>query len=41
MSANDSIRPFRIDIPEESLQELRRRVAMPRWPDRETVSDRI
>ena len=40
MSANDSIRPFRIDIPEESLQELRRRVAAPRWPDRETVSDR-
>ncbi len=27
MSSNDSIRPFRIDIPEESLQELRRRVA--------------
>jgi len=40
MPANDSIRPFKIDIPEESLQELRRRVAAPRWPDRETVSDR-
>ena len=40
MSSNDSIRPFRIDVPEESLQELRRRVAVPRWPDRETVSDR-
>jgi hypothetical protein len=40
MSSDDSIRPFRIDIPEESLQELRRRVAMARWPDRETVSDR-
>ena len=40
MSSNDSIRPFQIDIPEESLQELRRRVAVPRWPDRETVSDR-
>ena len=40
MSADDSIRPFRIDIPEESLQELRRRVAVVRWPDRETVSDR-
>ena len=24
MSPNDSIRPFRIDIPEESLEELRR-----------------
>ena len=40
MSSNDSIRPFQIDIPEESLEELRRRVAVPRWPDRETVSDR-
>ena len=40
MSSTDTIRPFRIDIPEESLQELRRRVAAPRWPDRETVSDR-
>jgi hypothetical protein len=40
MSSNDSIRPFQIDIPEESLQELRRRVAVTRWPDRETVSDR-
>jgi pimeloyl-ACP methyl ester carboxylesterase len=40
MSTNDGIRPFQIDIPEESLQELRRRVAAPRWPDRETVGDR-
>ncbi|HXW47055.1 MAG TPA: epoxide hydrolase [Streptosporangiaceae bacterium] len=40
MSSNDSIRPFQIDIPEESLRELRRRVEVPRWPDRETVGDR-
>ncbi|HUA48005.1 MAG TPA: epoxide hydrolase [Solirubrobacteraceae bacterium] len=40
MSSNDGIRPFQIDIPEESLQELRRRVAAAHWPDRETVSDR-
>ena len=40
MSSNGSIRPFQIDIPEEPLQELRRRVAAARWPDRETVSDR-
>jgi pimeloyl-ACP methyl ester carboxylesterase len=39
MSSNGSIRPFQVDIPEESLQELRRRVAVARWPDRETVSD--
>jgi len=35
-----AIRPFQIDIPEESLEELRRRVAVTRWPDRETVNDR-
>ena len=34
-----AIRPFQIEIPEESLQELRRRVAVTRWPDRETVGD--
>jgi len=40
MSLNDSIRPFHIDIPEESLQELHGRVVAARWPDRETVADR-
>jgi para-nitrobenzyl esterase len=39
MSSDDRIRPFRIDVPEASLQDLRRRVTQPRWPDRETVSD--
>jgi pimeloyl-ACP methyl ester carboxylesterase len=33
------IRPFRIEVPEEQLVELRRRVLATRWPDRETVSD--
>ena len=33
-------RPFRIDVPEEDLVDLRRRVAETRWPDKETVSDR-
>jgi pimeloyl-ACP methyl ester carboxylesterase len=33
------IRPVRIDVPEEELAELRRRVAGTRWPDRETVDD--
>jgi Epoxide hydrolase N terminus len=40
VSSNDRVRPFQIDMPGESRQELRRRVAVPRWPDRETVSDR-
>jgi pimeloyl-ACP methyl ester carboxylesterase len=35
----DAIRPFRVNIPEEALADLRRRIAMTRWPDRETVSD--
>jgi hypothetical protein len=32
-------RPFRINVPEEVLVDLRRRVATTRWPDRETVTD--
>src|SRR3712207_1791996 len=36
----NAIRPFRVDVPEEQLLDLRRRVAATRWPDRETVSDR-
>jgi pimeloyl-ACP methyl ester carboxylesterase len=35
----DAIRPFRINVPEEQLVELRRRIAATRWPDRETVMD--
>ena len=35
-----AIRPFRIDVPQEEIEELRRRVRATRWPDRETVSDR-
>ena len=35
-----TIRPFHVDIPEEALTDLRRRIAATRWPDRETVSDR-
>jgi pimeloyl-ACP methyl ester carboxylesterase len=38
-TGGDSIRPFRIDIPEADLVDLRRRVIATRWPDPETVSD--
>jgi len=34
------IRPFQIEIPEEELAELRRRIAATRWPSRELVDDR-
>jgi pimeloyl-ACP methyl ester carboxylesterase len=34
-----AIRPFRVNIPEEELVDLRRRIATTRWPDQETVTD--
>ena len=37
---NSAIRPFRIDVPEDQLADLRRRIVATRWPDRETVNDR-
>jgi len=33
-------RPFQVDVPEEQLAELRRRLAATRWPTRELVDDR-
>jgi pimeloyl-ACP methyl ester carboxylesterase len=35
-----AIRPFRIEVPEEQLAELRRRIAATRWPSEELVQDR-
>jgi hypothetical protein len=35
----DAIRPFRIDVPESELDEMRRRIKATRWPERETVTD--
>jgi pimeloyl-ACP methyl ester carboxylesterase len=35
-----AIRPFHVEVPQEEIDELRRRVRATRWPDRETVSDR-
>jgi pimeloyl-ACP methyl ester carboxylesterase len=35
-----TIRPFRVDIPEQALDELRRRIAATRWASRELVADR-
>jgi len=36
---DNAIRPFRINVPEAELTELRRRINATRWPDRETVTD--
>ncbi len=38
-TARPEVRPFRIEIPEEALVEMRRRVAATNWPERETVAD--
>ena len=35
-----AIRHFQVDVPQEELDDLRRRVAAMRWPDRELVDDR-
>jgi pimeloyl-ACP methyl ester carboxylesterase len=35
-----AIRPFRIDVPEEQIDDLRRRIEATRWPSKELVDDR-
>jgi hypothetical protein len=37
--ARTEIRPFTVDVPEEELVDLRRRIQATRWPEAETVSD--
>jgi pimeloyl-ACP methyl ester carboxylesterase len=34
-----AIRPFRVNVPDSELAELRRRISATRWPERETVAD--
>jgi pimeloyl-ACP methyl ester carboxylesterase len=36
----DDLRPFKVQIPEEALVDLRRRLAATRWPTKELVEDR-
>lgn len=38
-STDESIRPFRVEVPETDVEDLRRRLLATRLPDRETVSD--
>ncbi len=38
-STRFAIRPFRVDMPEEAIADLRRRIAATRLPDKETVAD--
>ena len=40
MSSETEIRPFQVDMPDESITDLRRRIAATRWPTTELVADR-
>nr|WP_238136815.1 epoxide hydrolase family protein [Variovorax sp. JS1663] len=40
VSADGTVRPYRVHVPEAALEDLRRRLSQTRWPDRETVNDR-
>jgi pimeloyl-ACP methyl ester carboxylesterase len=39
-SDQTAIRPFHANVPEEALEDLRRRIAATRWPSTELVDDR-
>ena len=39
VEAATEIRPFHVDVSEEALDDLRRRIAETRWPEKETVAD--
>ena len=38
-SDKTAVRPFRVDVPEAELADLRRRLAQTRLPEKETVAD--
>src|SRR5262249_23241742 len=38
-TTSDAIRPFKVDVPEAKLTELRRRINATNWPEQETVPD--
>jgi pimeloyl-ACP methyl ester carboxylesterase len=37
--SSETIRPFKVHIPNDALKDLRKRVLETRWPDKETVAD--
>lgn len=39
-AGDNSLRPFKVQVPDAALADLRRRIAETRWPDKETVADR-
>jgi pimeloyl-ACP methyl ester carboxylesterase len=38
-ATGETIRPFRVNVPEQDLVDLRRRINATKWPERETVTD--
>ena len=40
MASETEIRPFRVDMPDEAIADLRRRIAATRLPSKELVDDR-
>src|SRR5262245_29205234 len=34
-----AVRPFRVEVPQAEIDDLRRRIADTRWPEKETVDD--
>jgi pimeloyl-ACP methyl ester carboxylesterase len=38
-NTSTDLRPFHVDVPEERLTELRRRITATQWPEKETVAD--
>jgi len=40
MSGETEIRPFRVDMPDEAIADLRQRIGVTRWPSKELVADR-
>jgi pimeloyl-ACP methyl ester carboxylesterase len=39
VATGTEIRPFTVEVPQAELEDLRRRIAATRWPERETVDD--
>ena len=39
-STESTVRPFRVEVPQAEIDELRRRINATRWPTRELVTDR-
>ncbi|MGB6582925.1 MAG: epoxide hydrolase family protein [Streptosporangiaceae bacterium] len=39
-AADIAVRPFRVDVPDEEIADLQRRIAATRWPSQELVADR-